>query len=211
MCLDREERFAVISLAGARRAVAMMEETERQRCKGRADGKRGEMKRAWNLSTSRRKNGRLVVPRFRIDGMKTLVGIYTGKEKQRKVRTWAFSEERFARYMFEETRCDENDWRRENEWARRTGEALVLRYMATANTPCLERRSEAGADDDEEEAWDAQHGVQCVGCRKPAHNYYVYKGQLLELRDKVYSNEEFLEHAEGCELAKMEWKLKNES
>ncbi|KAK4038481.1 hypothetical protein C8A01DRAFT_37605 [Parachaetomium inaequale] len=80
---------------------------------------------------------------------------------------------------------------------RRWPDSLTLRFQAATSLPFVERATGA-----------AQSGVSCKGCQVAFEG--DFSDDHLELRDRFYSREEFLEHFDECAAAQKLWDASRE-
>lgn len=81
-------------------------------------------------------------------------------------------------------------------------EPPILRYMAATSLPYLEKAS-----------GDIQYGICCSGCQialEKAIYVSTVKDSVFALRDRVYSQEGFVEHFQACAEAQALWKQSKE-
>ncbi|KAK4242442.1 magnesium transporter NIPA-domain-containing protein [Achaetomium macrosporum] len=71
-------------------------------------------------------------------------------------------------------------------------DSLTLRYQATTSLPVVDRRK-----------GEVEYGVSCKGCELAYESHF--SDENLELRDRFYSREAFLQHFEQCNAAQKLW------
>jgi hypothetical protein len=84
--------------------------------------------------------------------------------------------------------------------ARRWPDSLTLRFQAATALPFVDRSWAARRRGEDGQV---QRGVSCKGCQVAFER--DFSDEHLEMRDRFYSREEFLEHFEECEMAQKLW------
>lgn len=121
--------------------------------------------------------------------LKTVPGSYSMEDIPRKRRVYLLSEEKITSVL-------------DKPGTTEADELPVLRYMAAASFPYLERSN-----------GDVKYGISCAGCQI-ALEKTLYGSpaadSALELRDRAHSHEGFLEHFQSCAEAQTLWILSEE-